>query len=65
MSDCLFGCDGAVGIFYLSDGCVVWPNVHTQLLCWQHAGRAREQGAIGHIELRQDLTDGWFARWWA
>lgn len=64
MGDCLFGCDGAVGIFYLDEGCVVFPSVQTQILCWQHAGSAREQGAHCCIELRQDLTDGWFHRWW-
>ena len=64
MNDCLFGCTGAVGIFSLDEGCVVWPNVHTQILCWQHAKDARSQGAHCCIQLVQDLTNGWFARRW-
>lgn len=65
MNDCLFGCDGAVGWFRLDEGCVAFPKVHTQVLCWQHAGSARGGGALCCIELAQDLTDGWFGRWWA
>ena len=49
---------------WVPEGCIVWPGVRVQVLCWQHAGRAAEQGALAGISLRQDLTDGWFGRWW-
>ena len=52
MNDCLFGCDGAVGIFFLPRGCVGFRNVQTQVLCWQHAGSARD-GSLAGIELVQ------------
>ena len=60
---CQFGCRGAVGVFELSEGCIVNSNTR-QTLCWQHAGRSRDQGALGTMELIEDLTDGWFSEWW-
>ena len=64
MNDCLHGCSGAVGIFRLDAGCVAFPKVKIQVLCWQHAESGRD-GAYCCIELVQDLTSGWFGRRWA
>ena len=64
MNDCLFGCSGAVGWFKLPEGCLCWPDVHVQILCWQHAG---DSAAYAGIFLIQDLTvdeGGWFGKWW-
>lgn len=61
MNDCLFGCTGAVGWFKLSEGCLCWPDVHVQILCWQHA---MDSAHFGGITLIQDLTEGWFSQRW-
>lgn len=53
----------AVGLFHLPEGCVVSKETE-QPLCWQHAGGARDDGALAGIELIEDLTDGWFKGWW-
>lgn len=60
---CLFGCVESVGQFHLPKGCIVKPDTE-QDLCWQHAGRARDQGAYSGIALLKDYTDGWFTKWW-
>jgi hypothetical protein len=42
---CRFGCAGAVGIFWVPQGCVCWPDP-VQALCQQHAIRAQSTGPI-------------------
>ncbi len=59
--ECLHGSCEAVGIFWLPKGCAVYPDVETQVLCWQHAAGGGDVQGIGMI---QDLTTGWFKEWW-
>lgn len=54
-SQCLFGDGLAVGIFALSEGCIVFPD-ERQALCWHHARKARAGGALAGIWLLEDLT---------
>ena len=61
---CHFGCPDALGIFELSRGCVVYLD-QRQALCFHHALRARDNGALAGIQLVEDLTlDGSFTKAW-
>jgi hypothetical protein len=42
---CRFGCEHVVGIFYIPDGCVCWPDP-VQALCGQHAIKSQSFGPI-------------------
>lgn len=46
---CRFGCkDPAVGIFYIKEGCICWPD-HIQALCMQHFITAESEGDVLEI----------------
>lgn len=52
---CRFGDGPAVGLFALPGGCIVFSD-QRQALCYHHAWKAREDGALAGIRLLEDLT---------
>lgn len=51
----------AIGLFYLSQGCAVFPNERWQNLCLHHAMKATP---IDGIELADDYSQGrQFSKW--
>lgn len=59
---CRFCDRPAVGVFFLSRGCVCYPRDRLQALCQQHVVRSNPTGSM---VLHQDLTVGpEFSRWW-
>ena len=53
MPKCRFCNDEAIGEFFLSGGCLVYPNDRYQNLCWHHVLRATN---LGGFELVKDYT---------
>lgn len=43
---CHFGCDDAVGWFWLPSGCACFPDDQLQPLCEQHLYKATDLGGI-------------------
>jgi hypothetical protein len=43
---CTLCSDPAVAIYYLPRGCIAYPELFLQALCWHHERRAQPRGSI-------------------